>query len=136
MYCLSRNDTDNVAAFLTVRIARMCVVGTTSSIVHPAPYPVSSRQLILTMAPLSCFWQAGGIKAEAYHAGKADDKRIKVQNNWRSGNTQVRHCICATLAQLIYEVPHNQHPVCPDPPSGLDTAAICNAFMRATSALN
>jgi len=36
--------------------------------------------------------QAGGIKAEAYHAGKADDKRIKVQNNWRSGNTQVRFC--------------------------------------------
>ena len=34
--------------------------------------------------------QAGGIKAEAYHAGKADDKRIKVQNNWRSGDTQVR----------------------------------------------
>jgi len=51
--------------------------------------------------------QAGGIKAEAYHAGKADDKRIKVQNNWRSGDTQVRLCAAPdTVLQLISACPN------------------------------
>ena len=90
MYCLSRNDTDNLAAFLTVHIIRRTNLRLTSRILtHVLCIYPSAKFMTMCARPLCRIWQAGGIKAEAYHAGKADNKRIKIQNNWRSGNTQV-----------------------------------------------